>query len=29
LLEKQLELSPLPNLSAGAIEVMALMDQLL
>jgi phycocyanobilin lyase alpha subunit len=29
LLEKQLELSPLPKLSAGAIEVMALMDQLL
>ena len=29
LLEKQLELEPLPNLSAGAIEVMALMDGLL
>jgi phycocyanobilin lyase alpha subunit len=29
LLEKQLELSPLPNLSAGAIDVMAFMDQLL
>lgn len=29
LLEKQLQLSPLPHLSAGAIEVMALMDRLL
>lgn len=29
LLEKQLQLEPLPNLSTGAIEVMALMDQLL
>jgi phycocyanobilin lyase alpha subunit len=29
LLEKQLELSPLPNLSTGAIEIMALMDGLL
>jgi phycocyanobilin lyase subunit alpha len=29
LLEKQLQLEPLPNLSIGAIKVMALMDQLL
>jgi phycocyanobilin lyase subunit alpha len=29
LLEKQLQLEPLPSLSKGAIEVMALMDQLL
>lgn len=29
LLEKQLQLAPLPNLSTGAIEVMTLMDQLL
>jgi phycocyanobilin lyase alpha subunit len=29
LLEKQLQLEPLPNLSAGAIEIMALMDGLL
>jgi len=29
LLEKQLQLTPLPDLSAGAIKVMALMDELL